>query len=307
MTSARTSLAALLVGFTVAACGGSKEPVNDMPPPGDVGMQPTATAEPTALATAEPTAPPAPQLPPVELTEGTASAAPEKMPTVAIKAPTANQVIAADKAADFEVKLDVKGWEGSDGRHVHLILDGKPYMRIDDPKKPIKLKDLDPSGALAEGQHVLVAFPSRHTHESIKPAGKTSPLAVATFWIGKKGTPSWKPTDPTLVYSRPKGANDGPPPPEGLLVDFYLANAELGDGKFSVEATLTGPGAESGIKSKIKDWKPWRIHNVRDGKYSLHLVLLDKDGKPVPGAWNDSTHDFTVDTTKPPPPPPPPP
>lgn len=266
----------------------------------------TATADPPAMDSAAPpvassaaadVTPAPPPLPEVELVEGAPAAPPEKAPTLAIKAPTANQVIPADKAGEFEVKLDLKGWDvPAGGNHVHVIVDGRPYKRIDDAKAPIKLKDLDPSYTLAEGQHVLVAFPSRPTHESVKPIGKATPVAVQTFWVGKKGTAGWKPTDPTFVYSRPKGANDGAPPAEGLLVDFYLVNAELGDGKFSVEATLTGPGVENGKTVKIKEWKPWRIKNPRDGKYNLKMKLLDKDGKTVPGAWNDVSHDFTVNT-----------
>jgi hypothetical protein len=254
------------------------------------------TTPPTDTAAASASAKP-PELPPVDFVEGTPAAAPDKAPTLAFTAPFANQVLPAAKAGDFEVKMNLKGWDApAGGNHVHLILDGKPYYRVDDAKKPVKLKELDAN--LAEGEHVLVAFPSRHTHESVKPVGKASPLAVVTFWVGKRGTPTWKPTDPTFIYSRPKGANDGPPPPEGILVDWYLANAELGDGKFSIDATLTGPGLESGKKVSIKEWKPWRIKNVRDGKYSLHMTLLDKDGKPVPGAWNDVTREFTVDQTK---------
>ncbi len=291
LSAAVVSFASLFVG----ACG-SEPPAVQNPEPTPSMSAPVATAEPLPTMTA--TAEPAPQLPPVELVEGAPAAAPEKAPTVAFRAPAKDQLIAADKVADFEVKLDVKGWDvPAGGNHVHLFLDGHPYKRLDDTKAPIKIKDIDPSYTLGEGQHVLAAFPSRSTHESVKPIGKASPLAVVTFFVGKKkGEATWKPTDPTLVYSRPKGANNGPPPAEGILVDFYLANAELGDGKFSIEATLTGPGLESGKKVTIKEWKPWRIQNPRDGAYKLHMVLLDKDGKPVPGAMNDVTREFTVDS-----------
>jgi hypothetical protein len=285
-------LAGPLAAALLLACSSEPKPEPEVatsePPPADTVAPPPATA--TAAAEAPPLAA-------VEFVEGAPAAPPEKAPTIKITAPTANQVIPADKAGDFEVKLDLKGWEvPANGNHVHVILDGRPYKRIDDAKAPIKLKDLDPSYTVGEGEHVMVAFPSRSTHESVKPIGKAVPLAVVPFWVGKKGTATWKPTDPTFVYSRPKGANDGPPPPEGILVDWYLANAELGDGKFSLEATLTGPGLESGKKVTIKSWTPWRIKNVRDGKYTLHMKLLDKDGKPVPGAWNDTTREFTVNT-----------
>lgn len=269
--------------------GCSSEPTPETP-------QPTSTAPAvTATATTQASVAPKPELPPVDFVAGTNAAAPDKAPTLAITAPANNQVIPADKAGDFEIKMDLKGWDvPAGGNHVHLILDGKPYKRIDDAKAPVKLKELEPT--LAEGQHVLVAFPSRPTHESVKPVGKASPLAVVTFYVGKKGEAAWKPTDPTLIYSRPKGANNGPPPADGILVDYYLANAELGDGKFSIDATITGPGLESGKKVSIKEWKPWRLTNARDGAYSIHMTLLDKAGKPVPGAWNDVTREFTIDS-----------
>lgn len=289
----RTFLPLSLLGLL--ACAGdaktTEEPVTTAT--ASATADASATAPATASATSSAAAPAA--LPPVTLEAGTPAAAPEKAPTLKITAPTAGQLIPADKAPDFEVKLDLKGWDvPANANHVHVILDGKPYKRIDDPKAPIKLKDLD-AAPLAEGQHVLVAFPSRSTHESVKPIGKAAPVAVTTFYVGKKEG-SWKTTDPTLVFSRPKGANDGAPPAEGILVDWYLLNAELGDGKHSVEATLTGPGVEAGQKVSIKAWTPWRIKNVRDGKYTLHMSLLGKDGKVVPGPMNDVTREFTVNT-----------
>jgi hypothetical protein len=248
-----------------------------------------------------PPPPPPPPMPALEFAEGPSAAAPDKAPTIALKAPARDQVIPTDKAGDFEVKLDLKGWDvPGGGNHVHLILDGRPYKRIDAPNLPIKLKDIDPNYELKEGQHVLVAFPSRHTHESVKPIGKSVPLAVVPFWIGKKGEVKWKPTDPTMIFSRPKGANNGPAPDAGILVDFYLANVELGEGKNTIQAVLKGPGVEEGKTVTIKDWKPWRIKNPRTGTYSIQMTLMGKDGKPVPGAWNDVTREFRVDLDAPP-------
>ncbi len=288
-----TAAVVSLASFT-GACSSEPPPEASTPQP---SAMPMPSAEPMLTASAVASVEPAPQLPPVDLVAGNPAAAPDKAPTVAIKSPAKDQLIAVDKVADFDVKLDVKGWDSTGGNHVHLFIDGHAYKRVDDAKAPIKLNNIDPNYTLAEGQHVLAAFPSRHTHESVKPVGKVSPLAVVTFYVGKKkGEATWKPTDPTLVYSRPKGANNGPPPAEGILVDFYLANVELGDGKFSIDATLTGPGLESGKKVSIREWKPWRIQNPRDGAYKLHMTLLDKDGKPVPGALNDVTREFTVDS-----------
>src|SRR5437868_6455713 len=83
------------------------------------------------------------------------------------------------------------------------------------PKPAIKLGELC-EGDLAEGQHFLVAFPSRGTHESVKGKGAAS---FVTFWVGKKGKPAYDGKGPVLIYSRPKGANAGDMG-KALLVDF---------------------------------------------------------------------------------------
>src|SRR6185369_2709507 len=98
----------------------------------------TTTPPPTS------TAPSKPPAAPVTLTPGAASPDPAApLPTVAIAAPTKDQVVPNDKAADFSVKLDVKNWQTATGSsHVHLILDNKPYKAIYDPKQPVKLSEL---------------------------------------------------------------------------------------------------------------------------------------------------------------------
>lgn len=289
----------------VAGCSG-KEPAPPAPPPAPTSSVP---APPASSAAAAPVGSEGHEgheghghhdrrMPPVTLVAGTPAPAPEKAPSVTLKAPAKDQVVSRDKAGDFEVRLDVKNWDTKDGAHIHLILDGRPYKRIDDPKQPIKLKDIDPNYELKDGEHVLVAFPSRMTHESVKPVGKVSPAAIVPFWIGKKGEVTWKPTDPTLVYSRPKGQNNGVPD-EGILVDFYLFNVELGEGKHAVKATLSGPGAAD-VSVLIKEWRPFRIQQPQAGTYALSLTLVDKDGKPVPGPTNDVRREFQIDPNAPP-------
>lgn len=288
-TFAHLGCAALLL----AACS-SESPKPVEPVVTASAVEAVETAVPTAEATAKPA-----ELPPVDFVAGALAAPPAKAPKIAITAPKKDQVVPADKAGDFAVTFTVDGWDvPAGGNHVHLILDGQPYKRIDDPKAPVKLSELT-TGALAEGQHILVAFPSRPTHESVKPIGKDVPVAVTSFWVGKKGTPTWKPTDPLLVFSRPKGMNAGPPPAEGILVDFYLVNAELGEGKHSVEATLSGPGLTTDKTAKITSWTPWRVTQPRDGEYTLSMKLLDKAGKVVPGSMNDVKRTFQVDTKAP--------
>jgi hypothetical protein len=227
---------------------------------------------------------------------------PAPTPTVKFVAPTKEQVVPAAKAGDFEVKLDVKNWKTATGdAHVHLILDNKPYKAVYDPKQPVKLSELAGSSPLDEGQHVLVAFPSRANHESVKTPGA---LTITEFWIGKKG--ATKPVDitkPMLVYSRPKGEYKGTMA-NHVLVDFQLVNDQLADAKPDtksggagdhVHISVTGPGID-GDKSAdaTKLGPPFYLDNLQNGPYTVKLDLLSSDGKAVPGSWNSTTRTITI-------------
>jgi hypothetical protein len=119
------------------------------------------------------------------------------------------------------------------------------------------------------------------------------------FWVGKKGKSEWKAKDPMLVYSRPKGTYNASKA-DHVLVDWYLANAELGDAKFSLKANVSGPGIEGDGRSlKITEWKPYVLENLRNGDYKISLELDDKEGKPVPGAWNSTTRTITINRDAP--------
>jgi hypothetical protein len=211
---------------------------------------------------------------------------------VAITAPTKGQVIAEAKAADFEVKLDVKNWKTAPGdAHVHLILDHRPYKPIYDTKSPVKLSELTGGEALEEGQHVLVAFPSRANHESVKTKGA---LTIVEFWVGKKGDKKQDIAKPMVIYSRPKGEYKGDMA-NHVLVDFQIANATLAPGKDHVHIAVTGPGID-GEKTAdaTKFGPPYYIDNLQDGSYTVKLDLLGGDDKPVAGSWNSTTRSFTV-------------
>jgi hypothetical protein len=293
---ARSYLASFTLALMGAACGGSEPaPVPPPPPPPPAAQAP---APPPPPPEAPPAAPEKPSLPDVAIGPTTPSDMPKKMPKVTIKSPSAEQSIAADKAKDFEVKLDVKDWDTQvGGPHVHLILDNKPYKPIYDPKTPAKLGDLVGAGGdITEGEHLIVAFPSRMNHESVKGQGA---LAMVHFWVGKKGKSEWKAKEPLLIYSRPKGTYNASKA-DHVLLDWYLANAELGDGKFSIKANVSGPGIDGDGRSlKITEWKPYALDNLRNGDYKISLELDDKDGKAVPGAWNSTTRTVTINRDAP--------
>jgi len=211
---------------------------------------------------------------------------------VKITSPTKDQVIAAAKVSDFEIKLDVKNWKTEKGdAHVHLILDGQPYKPIYDTKAPTKLSELAGDATLAEGQHILVAFPSRANHESVKMPGA---LAITEFWIGKKGEKGQDVTKPMVIYSRPKGEYKGDMA-NHVLVDFQLANDKLAPGKDHVHVTVTGPGIDGDKSADATAFgPPFYLDNLQDGSYSVKVELLGADGKVLPGTWNSTTRSISI-------------
>ncbi|HEY1957845.1 MAG TPA: hypothetical protein VGH28_19630 [Polyangiaceae bacterium] len=274
------------------ACGGNDSNLPPPPPPPGTGIA-SATASGTASETAAATTPPPPAPPPPTLVLGAESEMPSPTPSVKITAPTEGMSIAKDKAGDFLVKLDVKNWQTAMGsQHVHLILDNKPYKPIYDTKKPVKLSELTGGEALAEGEHVLVAFPSRANHESVK---TKSGLAMVSFWVGKKGKSTMDLKKPMLIYSRPKGEYKGLQASH-VIVDFQLANDTLATGKDHVDITVLGPGIADKLEAKAdKFGPPYFLDNLQDGTYTVKLELLGADDKVVPGAWNSTTRTIKID------------
>lgn len=280
------------IAFAIA-CGGGNENLPPPPPPPPPPPAASSAAPAESAAPAASTAAPAPAPPPVQLTEGTASPdPPPPTPTVSFVAPTKEQVIPAAKAADFQVKLDVKNWKTAPGdAHVHLILDSWPYKPLFDTKATVKLSELSGGEALAEGQHVLAAFPSRANHESVKTKGA---VALLEFWVGKRGEKKQDITKPTLIYSRPKGTYKGDMA-NHVLIDFQLANTTLAPNKNHVHVTVTGPGIDGEKTADATTFgPPYYLDDLQDGTYTVKLDLLAGDGKALPGSWNTATRQFSV-------------
>lgn len=288
---------ALAAGPVVTvACGGG-EPEAKTPTP-----EATVSAAPTPPPSAEPaaspamTTPPPPPAPPAVVEDMTPSADPTPLPTVKILAPADGSSIDPKKVADTTVRLDVKNWETKEGgQHVHLILDDQPYKPIYDTKAPVKLGELLPKdGTLSEGLHVIHAFPSRATHESVKAKGAS---AMITFWVGKKGKATVDYKKPHLVYSRPKGTYAGPAAKE-VLFDFYLMGTTLDKGD-KVRYTITGPGLASPLTGEFTKWAPKVAKNLGKGEFVFKLEYLDKDGKVVDGPLNSTSRTVTLDPDAP--------
>ncbi len=285
---------ALALPLLPIACGGGNDNLPPPPPAPAPRVPPSASVTAAVVdAGAPPPAPPA-----VLLVMGSSS--PDivpPLPIVKIAAPTSGQIVPADKAGDFMVKLDVKNWQTATGSsHVHLILDNKPYKPIYDTKASVKLADLTGGEALSEGEHTLVAFASRMNHESVK---TKDAITMMSFFVGKKGDVKTDLKKPMLIYSRPKGEYKGDTGSH-VLVDFQVANVTLAEGKENVHITVTGPGIDKALEAKVEKFgNPYYLDNLQNGTYTIKCELNGADAKLLPGPWNSTTRTITINRDAP--------
>lgn len=172
------------------------------------------------------------------------------------------------------------------GQHIHVILDNEPYEADYNPSAPFspdKFKNLAP------GTHTLRAFPSREWHESIK-QDDAADFDFIAFNVGT-GTPVVADKKlPLLTYSRPKGDYKFKDDPRGLMLDFYVTNAKLGDNDYKVRYTLDGKKTEV-----LTRWAPvwWKWEDVGVGEHTVVLELLDASNKPVAYKFRDWDYNHT--------------
>lgn len=177
----------------------------------------------------------------------------------------------------------------SNGQHFHVILDNQPYMANYETGTPFPIGDLEP------GPHTLFVFPSRSYHESVK-----GPQAydLVNFYVQKEmGEFMLGPEDPAIVYSRPKGTYKGAAT-DRIMLDFYLHNVELSSDGYKARYTIRsteGQGSEV-ASITLTEWAPAFVTGLSSGTYEVNLQLLDSDGNVVPGPFNDTTREITVET-----------
>jgi hypothetical protein len=171
-----------------------------------------------------------------------------------------------------------KDTERNKGQHIHVILDNEPYEANYDPSKPFS-PESGKFNNLAPGSHTLRAFPSREWHESIKQPDWAD-FDMVVFNTGGKSTASdINKKAPLLTYSRPKGDYKMTDDPRGVMLDFYVTNATLGENDYKVRYTLDGKNPKI-----VTRWEPvwWKWEEIKPGEHTVLLELLDKNNKPVP-------------------------
>lgn len=176
------------------------------------------------------------------------------------------------------------------GQHMHVIIDNQPYMANYTPGEPFDI------GTLEEGPHSLVTFPSRSYHESVKNEGAHD---ILNFWVGEEaGSFPLDPSQPTIVYSRPKGSYSGAAA-ERIMLDFFLHNVTLSqDGykaRYTVRSADAAADAEPLASITLTEWAPAFMTGLESGTYIVRLELLDADGNVVPGTYNTTEREITVE------------
>jgi hypothetical protein len=158
------------------------------------------------------------------------------------------------------------------GQHIHFIMDNTPYFASYDSafKRPV-----------ANGKHLLLSFLSRSYHESIK---NKDAYILTQLVAGKKTDtiPDFDLNAQYLFYSRPKGDYVGDEETKKLLLDFYLVNTTISPDGNKVKATINGN------EFILTKWVPYMIEGLPMGDNKIDLQLIDKDGKLIPGIFNDS-------------------
>lgn len=163
------------------------------------------------------------------------------------------------------------------GQHIHLIVDNEPYSAQYTPSFQYDV---------ADGDHYLLAFLSRSYHESIKTeaASVVHKITVADKTI----TAEEEVSDPMLFYSRPKGTYTGKANTEKVMLDFYLANANLGT-EYKVKADINGE------EHMIDTWQPYYIEGLPMGENTITLTLVGANDGAVATELNPVTRTFTLE------------
>lgn len=163
------------------------------------------------------------------------------------------------------------------GQHIHLIVDNEPYAAKYESDFDYDLED---------GAHFILAFLSRSYHESIK----TKDAHVVKYVnIENKAIQGEKEINkPMLFYSRPKGTYVGKANTEKVMLDFYVANVELGD-DYKVLVNINGEE-----KHTIDVWQPYYIEGLPMGDNKITLTLLDGTGNVVDVPLNPVERVFTL-------------
>ncbi len=172
------------------------------------------------------------------------------------------------------------------GQHIHFILDNNPYVALYEPRHEVTVAK--------NSEHYVMAFLSRSYHLSLKNKGVALLYRFRTDEKGKLQKLE-DPKTPMIFYSRPKGDYLGKDT-ENVLLDFYIWNAQLGN-DYTIKADISSSGKDTSFI--LSEWKPYFLKNLRMGKNTVKLLMLDKDGKKIDGTHTEVSRDIRLSQDEP--------
>lgn len=203
--------------------------------------------------------------------------------TLRLRSPDTSNTLSS---GDVEFVFDVKNYQigavtdssnteilanSGQGQHIHFILNNQPYSAHYETTFFREIPD---------GIHHLVAFLSRSYHESVK---NENSVIVTQLNVGQtEGESEYDLENPTLIYSRPKGTYKGSDT-ENILLDFFVFNTELSEDGNKVRAVINGN------EFMLAEWAPYVITGLPLGEVRVELSLIDAQGAPIPGPFNQVT------------------
>jgi hypothetical protein len=248
-------------------------------------------------------------------------------PTITVVEPKNNSTVGSSTVrVKLSVSGDLKGYKPMKdmttgmGNHIHVILDNQPYEAYYNLDREFELRNV------ADGEHTLRFFPSRPWHESYKNDGA---FQMVKFTVKNGGADATKPATtnanqamsnanasaapegkdmqastagavdaakPLLTYSRPKGEYKGADA-EAIMIDFWLSNTGLrnDDNMTRTNSYRVRYSVDGGEAKYIDNWKPIWLSGWTNGKHTIKLELVDKDGNLVDnGGYNSTMREITV-------------
>jgi hypothetical protein len=165
-------------------------------------------------------------------------------------------------------------------------MDNKPYTALYEPKHSVRVAK--------NSDHYVLVFLSRSYHESIK---EKKAAQLYHFKIDKKGNlsqlePSKK---PMLFYSRPKGEYVGADM-ENVLLDYYVVNATIHPDSMKVKVNIVNQGkkVKRDTSFTATSWEPLFVKNLRPGKATITISLLDRKDKKLNGLHTSVSREITL-------------
>lgn len=224
-----------------------------------------------------------------------------KFPDAKIAIATVQASLDADDSVKVDFNFSVKDYQlsiqtedaedkgcnnATKGQHIHFIMDNKPYTALYEPKHSVRVAK--------NSDHYVLVFLSRSYHESIK---EKKAAQLYHFKIDKKGNlsqlePSKK---PMLFYSRPKGEYVGADM-ENVLLDYYVVNATIHPDSMKVKVCIINQGkkVKRDTTFTATTWEPLFVKNLRSGKATITLSLLDHKDKKLNGLHTSVSREITL-------------